>query len=624
MSRRKNNSVKWTLVLVLVVFSKYVYSRPQVESTILSINVETDKSTEIVPRYSYRHNNVSYKLPLQNITNVNNTDLNFINFLENVTGLRYNDSSPLNSSQFIPNIRRSREMQKIGKVKLNHNKQSNNLQSQNYNTGVRPTHLNKISSSKSSNKIKKVVTKWMDNTKYDDVNISHDTTISEEREGNLVSSQTSNLKLPYSSSTENFDESTESSKNVFHTQSDNKRYTVTYNKPMMQQYDDDLIYSDNVQITDFPYNVRPNYVFTTPKPTPIITNVGYPKPWPSYHTYQQTNRPTRKPIKSTTPKYPYNYNNVNHFSPFPSNNFDVTTFPPSSGYTDRIVIRPDQYNASPDDCPTIFVTLNNTFQGEGKEACPDLNIAVNTNVVNKNVVVESDEDTGMTLTDVFGLPLEESGSDENTNDYLESQENNDDQTEDTSNEDLEIANYNAANNIESESSEPANFASPSSALSTYTRPGRPDDDDDIFSSIMDFFKPNLKSFSWLAAINPLSFGALAFILTPLVILFAGVSGLVAFFGPWAFSGRELPEVHRYRPQWQLDDYYNGFHLNSMNDRTGLASVTSTLDRNRSFHYQLSWFSKAKEILKVIAKKLKLNEKIDATNRKSRRKKNTLT
>ncbi|XP_068631527.1 mucin-4-like [Battus philenor] len=231
----------------------------------------------------------------------------------------------------------------------------------------------------------------------------------------------------------------------------------------------------NIQYIDNIYTpTRPTYVFTTPTPTPIITNVGYPPPWPqqNYHVIQPVTT-TQRPIRVTKPANDhYNYhNNVNNYPQYPVNNFEVTTFQPTSAYTDRIIIRPEEYSASPDDCPTIYLSLNNTFQGQGKEACPDLNIAVNTNVINKNVVIESEEDTDNSFVGAFGVPLmDDSESGDNNNDYSESADD-EEENESASIEGAAMTNYNA--NTAQESAEPGNFASPSSALSTVSTPGRP-------------------------------------------------------------------------------------------------------------------------------------------------------
>nr|XP_032518387.1 uncharacterized protein LOC116770857 [Danaus plexippus plexippus] len=377
------------------------------------------------------------------------------------------------------------------------------------------------------------------------------------------------------------------------------------------------LHSNNFQVmgsNPYAYVTRPNYIFTTPTPTPEITNVGYPQPWPN-------KRPSR-PNRPTKPKNPYN--SIMNFSPFPDNNFDVTTFPPTSAYTDRIVIRPEEYNGSSDDCPTIFLTLNNTFQGQGKEACPDLNIAVNTNVVNKNVVIESEEDTDTTLTDVFGLPIEESGSEEDVPDYEGSQENDDDVSDNASDEDLELSSYNAANSVyDTQSSESSNIVSSNSPITSVSKPGRPGADDDIFSltSFIDFFRPAISAFNWLAAINPFSFTAVSFLLTPLILLFAGISSL---FAPFALSAREAPHIHIYSPEWQLNKNYRDWQFNSHPSK-------NEWDQPRKYRdlfkpgFQSAWLIKIQDIFKRITNKLKQNYKdVNNVHRNKRTKRETWT
>ncbi|XP_026490286.2 uncharacterized protein LOC113396527 [Vanessa tameamea] len=50
MARLKSDCVKWTLVLVLTIFSQYVYSRPQLESTTLDVvqNIATEKTEDLM------------------------------------------------------------------------------------------------------------------------------------------------------------------------------------------------------------------------------------------------------------------------------------------------------------------------------------------------------------------------------------------------------------------------------------------------------------------------------------------------------------------------------------------------------------------------------------------------
>lgn len=605
MARLKSDRVKWTLVLVLTVFSQYVFSIPQLDSTLDVVsNTGAEKFTADPLRYNFTQNNdrlYLFQLPSNN---------SFYRYISS----RFLNSDNKNFSQFNDNLGRIGRRRKIKtKIRPNYdtisdekiystfNSNNNRVQSQN-------NDKNFINRNVKKPLIKKVITKWTDNTKYDELDISHINNDSNEKDtSNFVNIFNSNIHY---SSTENVNAQTDEEPN-------NKRFTYSYNRP---DYSEEThVYSNNFHIVDRPYVTRPTYVFTTPTPTPIITNVGYPKPW--YNNKPNKRPTTRKPVRGTKPKKPQIHHSYPNYSPYPGNDFEVTTFPPTSGYTDRIVIRPDDYAASSDECPTIFLTLNNTFQGQGKEACPDLNIAVNTNVINKNVVIESEEETDTTLTDVFGLPLDDSGSDESDNDYAESQEN-DEQTESAS---VELSGYNAANVAsESESSEPASIASPSTALSTYTQPSRPDDNDDdvfSFSSVMDFFRPAISAFSWLAAINPLSFSALSFLLTPLILLFAGASGLVALFSPLSLSGREASDVSYYGPQWQWDDYYRAWNLHSFPNSRTLETVSLGGNRDtNNFDVDTTWFYKVNEFLRVLIRSIKERNGLVNHNRKNKRKK----
>ncbi|CAH2090580.1 unnamed protein product [Euphydryas editha] len=599
MARLKSDRVKWTLVLVLTVFSQYVFSLPQLNSTTLDVvpNAGTEKSTADPLRYNFIQNNGSLYLFM----------LPSNNSVYKGTRSRFLNGDNKNISQFNVSLGRIGRLRKTKRrIKPNYDTLNDEIQYSTFNNKLQSQNNDQLYTNKKLNKpvIKKVITKWTDNTKYDELNISHDDNDSNEKDtSNLVNLVNSNVQY---SSTENVYAYTNE-------QPDNKRFTYSYNRP---QYSEEAqVYSNNFHVVDRPYVTRPSYVFSTPTPTPIITNVGYPKPW-------QNNKPikrptTRKPIKGTKPKKPQIYHSHPNYSPYPGNDFEVTTFPPTMGYTERIVIRPNEYSASSDECPTIFLTLNNTFQGQAKEACPDLNIAVNTNVINKNVVVESEEDTDTTLTDVFGLPLDDSGSDESDNDYTESQEN-DEQTDSAS---VELSSYNAANSVsEAESSEPASVASPSTALSSYAKPSRPNDNDDdvfSFSSVIDFFRPAISAFSWLAAINPLSFSALSFLLTPVILLFAGTSGLFALFSPWSLSARAAPDVSYYGPPWQWDDYYKAWHLNSFpNSRT----FESESAKSKGIHVDTTWFYKVKEFLKTLTKTIKERNGVVNYNRKNKRKK----
>lgn len=590
MARRKSDSVKWTLVLVLVVFSSLVYSRPQAESSPVTLSVTdklTNKPTETSIRYGYNKNISIFRLPLVKI--FNSKDLaNKSNTTSNVT----NRTSRLirRKTQIKPNI-------PIERIPYKLNKNSNSYTDQVLRTDRRNTNSNKNSN------IKKVITKWVDNVKDEDLlSISAESSISTETDDINFANL---LHLDVNHEISGIHDQNESTKNqqFISTNSNDKKFTYPYKRPR-PQYPDDTQHSGGFHMSNS-YVTRPNYVFTTPTPTPEITNVGYPPPWPQY-IKPQVRPTTRKPI-----------NKPIYYPQYPGNNFDVTTFPPASAYTDRIVIRPEEYSADPDECPTIFLTLNNTFQGQAKEACPDLNIAVNTNVINKNVVIESDEETDTTLTDVFGLPDDESESDEAPYDYAESQESdNDDDDDDFDNEEesesasiegLQLSNYNAANSIEAESSEPGNFASSSTALSTYSRPVQPssdsDDDGFSFSSLIDFFRPAVGAFSWLAAINPLSFGAISFFVTPFILLLAGASGLATLFAPFVLSGRESPETFVYRPTWEWDENYKTWHLESFpNKRRWFDQPRkSTESYNINSNRATTWFESVNFFLKGLTK-----------------------
>ncbi|KOB71871.1 Uncharacterized protein OBRU01_13010 [Operophtera brumata] len=270
---------------------------------------------------------------------------------------------------------------------------------------LRPTKVRlpeiSLSYEKRKPNIKKVLTKWKDEAKYEDLNFSSETSTSSER--NHITS----VNFAHTDDT-----STES---VNYKATLKKRQPSKYNnyRPNFQsQYSEETeVYSTNIQIVDS-YTPRPTYLHTKrPSPTPIITN------------------------------------------------------------------------------------------GQAKEACPDLNIAVNTNVINKNVVIESDEEeTESLFPGGFGIPLgddNDSTLDESSaNDYFGGDSVENQEAESASVEESELLNYNAANAIQSESSEPGGLFSPSSPVSALSKPGRPSkDDDDIFSfsSLVQFFRPAISA-----------------------------------------------------------------------------------------------------------------------------------
>ncbi|CAG9788283.1 unnamed protein product [Diatraea saccharalis] len=409
-----------------------------------------------------------------------------------------------------------------------------------------------------------------------------------------------------------------------------------HKKPKPDYSEETQVYPDNIYVTnDYHHpSTRPIYIFNTPSPTPIISNVGNPKPWSRpnvqspYHTLT-----TQRPVLVTKPPKNNYHNSVYNNYPHHSNHdYEVTTFQPTNAYTDRIIIRPDEYSASPEECPTIFLTLNNTFQGQGKEACPDLNIAVNTNVINKNVVVESDEEEGEggIFADPFGIPFEDESGDEtaSTHDIFDSDENQEQiNSESASVEGLSYSNYNAA--TDGDSSEPGGVGSASQVLSSYQKPEISNDEDDSFSisSFYNFFKPAINALGWLSTINPFGFGLLSFFLAPIVFLFAGTSGIAALFAPWAFSAREAPKVvHVHRPYWHWDDEIKTWHLHSFpNNRNWdptLPRSIKELGNTNNDTIKPTLFYRIKEWMKVTTQRLKINNdrKANQHHRKNRRKK----
>lgn len=643
MARQKSVCLKWTVVLLIFTICPSVYSRPQDTSAISSStnSVLTDNATENPLRYRYKNNYISldYKLPIVigvrssiNTTNIGNTDLSLN---ENKTRLFSNLKEKVSRS----NNRTSRLTRKrVQNVKLNNQNKISSIRKVD-NDISKEEQIITLASKRPT--IKKVITKWTDKTKYEDLPLSYETSTSTEIGDDMTFASSSNIDDDDFQSTVNIVDQVTISPKRHQSQSSKrvhvmkKSNTKKHYRPNPNYSEESTIHSNKVHVLQYPIqNMRPTYIFTTPMPTPIITNVGNPKPW--HHNVQTANRrPTQKPIRVTKPsKNQYNnyHNSVNNYPQYIHDNFEVTTFQPSPAYTERIVIRPEEYSASSDDCPTIYLTLNNTFQGQGKEACPDLNIAVNTNVINKNVVLESEEEDAESIfPDNFGLPLgDDSAGEESPGDYFgaDSEENQEAEQQSASVEEAEFSNYNAANaNIESESAEPGAFGSPSSALSH--KPGRPGSlDDDIFSfsSVVDFFKPAINAMSWLAAISPFSFGILSFVLTPIALLLAGYSGVAALFAPLGLAREAPEEIYIHRPKWEWDHEYKTWHLNSFPDNRRWVS-TERLSRNSKEENIITntvkptLFYKIKEWMKIVTKRLRNeNKNLVLNSHKSKRKK----
>lgn len=583
MTRRKSVCSKWTLVLVVVLLCPYVYSRPQEASpTVTVFKSENVETTENPIRYRYRNSlsTNSYKLPLVT-NNLNVSKNNHTSDTNSTKTLAPQFPDTTNNKKDVRNLQNRRSRLVTKKFVVNNKNVRNNRPQSSKTSSVSKNNNQFLTPKTKKTEIKRVITKWTDNT--EDLDLTYETTTSDENEIKF----TTDISEEYTSTESLNDIIIADSKKTQH-KPVNKLLNKLKNKinknkrprPPPDYLDDSHEQSDNMHVTatySYP-TTRPMYIFTTPTPTPIITNVGNPMPWPqptnTHAVYQlQPNlhsvyhKPTtRRPVVVTKPIKNHNYHNpvYHHYPQHPGHEFEVTTFQPTNAYADRIVIRPEEYAASPDECPTIFLTLNNTFQGQGKEACPDLNIAVNTNVVNKNVVVESDEeeaDDGI-IPDPFGLPFEDS-ADESHEDH--DSDENQEQVESASIEGLALTNYNAAGEGEAASPEAGGYGSPSSILSSYSKPGILQDDDDTFSlsSIANYFKPAINALGWLSTINPLGFGLLSIFLAPIVFLFAGTSGIAALFAPWAFSGREAPTVvHVYRPYWHWDDEIKTWHLHS--------------------------------------------------------------
>lgn len=551
MTRRKSVCLKWTLAILVVISCPYVHTRPQDTS---ASSVVTEITTENLIRYRYKNYNLRLPIAISSVKKFSSTNETInLNISRPSVSYRLHESNVSNS-----NSNRTSRLIKNAVIR-DMSKKKNKPERRPKPTP--PILTNKIKVPHISNDrprpaIKKVFTKWKDETKFEDLNFTYETTTSDETAPTTLDNFGQNNEYT----------STESTKDEPVAK---KRYPANYftavYKPQNEFSEETHVYSTNVQFID-KHPLQSTYMYTKrPSPTPEITNVGYPKPWQNQNPQTHWKPTTRKPEQITRPS---NYNYHNNLPSY-GNDYEVSTFQPASAYTERIVIRPEEYSGSNYDCPTIYLTLNNTFQGQAKEACPDLNIAVNTNVVNKNQVIETEEeDDGDSLfPNAFGIPVEEDSESEEfaANDFFGSTENQA-QGESASVESTELSNYNAANAVQSESAEPGSLFSPSSPISAFSKPGRPDkDDDDIFSftSLVQFFRPVISTLGWLASVNPFTIGLFPLFLAPIAFLFAG-SGLAALFTPWFLPlGREAPKViHVYRPYWHWDDTIKTWHLHS--------------------------------------------------------------
>ena len=632
MTRRKSVCSKWTLVLLIVIVCPSVYSRPQEElSVTAAFKTQNEKSTHPPIRYTFRNLSLnSFKLASKVISFVNETNEDEnrngnVNFIANGTE-ESNANNPLNSTS----------NRQVGTNNLNNRtsrliRNNSNERKKKHKSKPVKNRSEEESHDRKKPAIRKVITKWRDKTKLNDLNFSYETSTSE-----------TNVKgtTKFSSILSNDKTSTESSSEI-----NSKRYSRPpndmYNDPYYSdnnmynnqrpQYpysDESQAYSPHIQVINTrPRPTRPPYYHTNmPTPTPIITNLGYPKPWTQQVTRKTT---TQRPMYNTRPT---NYEYQNNFQNYGGNNYEVSTFEPINSYTDRIVIRPEEYSPSAEDCPTIYLTLNNTFQGQAKEACPDLNIAVNTNVINKNVVIESEEEEAESLfPGGFGLGFgDDSGTDSSKDeDYFESDENQEQDDDSASVEGTELVNYHSANSIiKPESEEGGGFgaaSSPSSAIIAPGGSGGSDDDIFSFSSLVDFFRPALDALGWLATINPLSIGLFPLLLAPLGLLFAG-SGFAALFAPWFLPyGRESPKViHVYKPEWRWDDDLKTWHLHSFpNNRRLVPDMErASQDSINKGGIKPTLFFKLKEWMRNVTNNLRQEQRrhIVLNGRKIKRKK----
>lgn len=546
MTRRKSVCTMWTLVLIVVVLlCSFVNSRPQDKlssSTTIALGA-TDNDLR------YRQNNVSLSSLLPNVISIHNNSNHTVS--SKYSYINISEGGNLSNTRIINNSKseKNKENDRINSIALGKilNEKiivetinrtgksiSANTKIQKNKPKTRPKKIKPkvIKTDFESKPIRKVITKWIDQTK------------------DLIPETTTSLKDRDKVTFTTFDEKSNIVKELKRKPQDDDVNYKKYSKPKPHNSDVNKVYSNHVHILEYPFPNQ-NYFHTTqPTPTPIITNVGYPKPW--HHNRKPTTKP--KPIQEYTYNHP---------------NYEVNTFPPTNAYTEKIIIRPDEYSGASEDCPTIYLTLNNTFQGQAKEACPDLNIAVNTNVINKNVVVESEEESPENIfANAFGLPLGgdiTEDSDSGNNEYFDSNEKPEQESASIENESL---GYNAANAVQSESSEIGGYGAPSQiASAAISKPHRPSyhKDDDLFNfnSLFDLFKPAANVLGWFTSISPLSVGLFPLLLTPLAFLFAG-SGLAALFTPWLLPlGREAPKiVHVYKPHWYWDDKAKSWHSNT--------------------------------------------------------------
>lgn len=626
---------KWTLVVILVCMCAFVCPRPQDSSTTASSILSTEKVTDTPSRY--KNGYISY-----------NVDLSKLNVKNNVNVIKSNVTKIIGSILKSPSNYSEHYNKRLADNILVSNLSRIVRQSKHIRTNkrkTRPDENHKKYVDRDSNfsdlkntpnrktNIRKVITKWKDRVDVNDFDFKHDSSTSIENPKDTIEIYSSTEI--YSTENSNLDFSTENKftlldlKNKIYAGSNNKLYGPyhQYSNPIHVQ-------SSNYHITDNLSTVRPIYSYNTPTLSPIVTNIGNPQSW----THQQYSQNIHKKPATPKPTHYHNavnsnyYNNHNNVHNYPQQNrpdhniFEVSTFQPVSAYTDRIVIRPEEYSASSDDCPTIYLTLNNTFQGQGKEACPDLNIAVNTNVVNKNVVVETEEDEGDEDGDNsffpggFGLPLGEDSASEEApvNELFESGSN--EESESVSEESNALTNYNAAPAGELNSQSIAGApSSPISALGTPNRPqGSDKNDDDFFTALSQFLSPAFRLIGWFATVNPFNFGLFSLLMTPVALALAGTSGVTALFAPWALSyGREAPKiVHVYRPHWRWDDENKTWHLHSF-------------PNNRMWHYQRHnegtgesiikrWTNNLKQFVRNII--INLHSKRDKINNRNNRKK----
>lgn len=633
---------KWTLVLLVVIVCPSVYTRPQQEEFTVSAAIRTDNEKSTLPPIRYTFSNLSlnsFKLAPKVTSFVNETKLE--NSKPSYVSINVNINNEIRVNNPLGNF--SNEELELGSENVRTGRLIR-TRSHGVKKKFKPKPVKDKDEEDSYDKknpaIRKVITKWRDKTKLNDFNFSYETsTLDSDVKGTtkLSSIRPSEDSSTESSSEINSKRYTRPPPNDIYDQYYNDNNMYNNQRPQYQYSDETQAYSPPIQVINTrPRPTRPPYYHTNaPTPTPIVTNLGYPKPWTQQVTRKTT---TQRPMYNTRPtNYDTYHNNDQNYG---GNNYEVSTFEPVNSYTDRIVIRPQDYSPSAEDCPTIYLTLNNTFQGQGKEACPDLNIAVNTNVINKNVVIESEEEESESLfPGGFGLGLgDDSGGDDSSKDedYFASEENQGQDDQSASVEGTELANYHAANSgtkpkpasSDAGASEEAGFgaaSSPSSAIIAQGGSGGFDDDIFSFSSLVDFFRPALDALGWLATINPLSIGLFPFLLAPLGILFAG-SGFAALFAPWFVPyAREAPKViHIYEPEWRWDDSLKTWQLHSFpNNRRLVPEMGRASKENKEKGgVKPTLFFKLKEWMKNVTNRLREEQsrQIVLNGRKTKRKK----